>query len=110
MTTLQEKLEERHSSLSGAEVEVSGADVSIENEKKNVFVLLSLVFDIVLDGEKEDKTKAVEVLKLDMDEEKRDKILCSWEDTEVSAGTYQGYIVRFHTNPYNEVNLDYAEL
>ncbi|HBB64633.1 hypothetical protein A3K02_00510 [candidate division WS6 bacterium RIFOXYD1_FULL_33_8] len=60
--------------------------------------------------EKEDKTKAVEVLKLDMDEEKRDKILCSWEDTEVSAGTYQGYIVRFHTNPYNEVNLDYAEL
>ena len=44
------------------------------------------------------------------DEEKRDKILCSWEDTEVSAGTYQGYIVRFHTNPYNEVNLDYAEL
>ena len=54
---LQEKIEERHSSLSGADVEISGADISIELIKNKAYVSMSLLCDIVADGEKEDSLK-----------------------------------------------------
>ena len=54
---LQEKIEERHSSMSGAEAEISGTDISIETQKNKAFVLMNLICDIVIDGEKEDKIK-----------------------------------------------------
>lgn len=54
---LQGKLEDKHSSISGANVEVSGADISIETQKNKAFVLMSLICDIVVDGEREDKIK-----------------------------------------------------
>ena len=56
-TCLQEELEKRHSSLSGALAEVSLADISIEAKKGKVFILMTLGFNIELDGETEDKTK-----------------------------------------------------
>ncbi|MCX6721113.1 MAG: hypothetical protein NT026_00705 [Candidatus Staskawiczbacteria bacterium] len=52
---LQEEIESRHSSVSGADVEIVTADISIETPKKSVFILLDLIFHIVIDGEKEDK-------------------------------------------------------
>jgi len=55
LTALQEKLEERHSSLSGAEAEIFLADVGIDVEKNKAFILIYLNWDIVIDGEKEDK-------------------------------------------------------
>ena len=54
---LQEKIEESHSSISGAEAEISGADISIDMHKNKAFVLMNVVCDIVVDGEKEDKLK-----------------------------------------------------
>jgi len=54
---LEEELEERHSSLSGAGAEISGADISIDVHKDKAFVLISLRFNIVIDDETEDKTK-----------------------------------------------------
>jgi hypothetical protein len=54
---LQEKIEGRHSSISEAEVEVSGADISIENQKDRAFILMNLNCDITVDGEQEDKIK-----------------------------------------------------
>lgn len=56
-TMMAEKLEDRHSSLSGAEAELTAADISIEKDGKGVFILLTAVFEIVLDGEVEDKTE-----------------------------------------------------
>ena len=57
VTILHQEIEDRHSSMSGADVEISGADISIESNKKHIYILLSLVCDIVIDGEKEDKLK-----------------------------------------------------
>ena len=52
---LHEKIEDSHSSLSGADAEISGADISIEVDKKKAFILMSVVCDIVIDGEREDR-------------------------------------------------------
>jgi len=57
VTILHQEIEDRHSSMSGAEVEIAAVDISIETQKKNAYILLSLVCDIVVDGEKEDKIK-----------------------------------------------------
>jgi len=54
-TTLQEELEDRHSSLLGATAELVFADVKIEVEKNKAFVLACLNWDITIDSEKEDK-------------------------------------------------------
>ena len=54
---LQERIEEKHSSLAGADVEISEADISVETIKNKAFVLMNLMCDIVIDGEKEDKIK-----------------------------------------------------
>lgn len=56
-TCLEEELEKRHSSLSGADAEISGADMSVETEKGRAFVLMILSSNIVIDGEAEDKIK-----------------------------------------------------
>ena len=57
VTSLQEKLESRHSSLTGALAEVLEADISVEAQGKNVFIFLSIIFDITVDGESEDRVK-----------------------------------------------------
>lgn len=54
-TALHEKIEESHSSLSGANAEISGADISVETQKNKAFVLMNITCDIVVDGEKEDR-------------------------------------------------------
>ena len=54
---LKQEIEDRHSSVSGADVEISGADISLETHKNKAFVSMSLICDIVVDGEKEDKIK-----------------------------------------------------
>lgn len=54
-STLQEKLEDRHSSLLGAAAELISADVKIEVEKNKALVLICLNWDITVDGEREDK-------------------------------------------------------
>ncbi len=59
LTSLQDKLEERHSSLAGAEAEVFLADVGIEVEKSKAFVLICLNWDVVIDEEKEDKITTI---------------------------------------------------
>ncbi|MGD0576991.1 MAG: hypothetical protein ABSA74_02885 [Candidatus Staskawiczbacteria bacterium] len=57
VTILHQEIEDRHSSISGSEVEISGTDISIETQKNKAFILLDLVCDVVVDGEKEDKIK-----------------------------------------------------
>lgn len=57
LTLIRERVEEKHSSLSGADAEVAGVDISIEKQKKSVFILLRLLFEITVDGESEDKVK-----------------------------------------------------
>lgn len=57
VTILHQEIEDRHSSISGADVEISGADISIEATKNRAFILMDLICDIVIDGEKEDKLK-----------------------------------------------------
>lgn len=52
---LQEKIEERHSSISGADAEILAADISVETQKNKAYILMSIVCDIVIDGEHEDK-------------------------------------------------------
>ena len=54
-TQLQEKIEANHSSLGGAEVEISGADISVEMQKGKYFVYMNLNLDIVIEGEIEDR-------------------------------------------------------
>ena len=56
-TILKQEIEDRHSSIDGADAEISGVDISIVAKKNNAFVLMKLVCDIVADGEKEDKIK-----------------------------------------------------
>ncbi|MFH1968391.1 MAG: hypothetical protein ABIJ84_03330 [bacterium] len=56
-TALKERIEEIHSSLSGATAEVSAVDISIEKQENAAFVFLNIVFDIVIDGEQEDEIK-----------------------------------------------------
>jgi hypothetical protein len=56
-TILQQEIEDRHSSVSGADVEISEVDLSVETQKNKAFILLKLVCDIVVDGEREDKIK-----------------------------------------------------
>jgi hypothetical protein len=53
----QEEIEKRHSSVSGADVEISGADISIETQKGKAFILMNLVCDIVIGDEQEDVIK-----------------------------------------------------
>lgn len=55
LTLLKEKLEDRHSSIAGADAEVTSVDMSIENKKKNIYILLNLKWDIAVDGEKEEE-------------------------------------------------------
>ncbi len=57
LTSLQEKIESRHSSMPGADAEISQADISIEFEKEKAFILMNLVCNIVIDNESEDKIK-----------------------------------------------------
>ena len=52
---LEEKLEARHSSLAGAEAIVYGVDLTIDNDKKKAFIILTLNFKIVQREETEDK-------------------------------------------------------
>lgn len=63
---LQDKIEDRHSSTSGADVEISGADISIETQGDSkrhqrrpprAFILMNLICDIVVDDQEEDKIK-----------------------------------------------------
>lgn len=56
-TLLQEKLENKHSSLLGAVAEISGTDVSIENDKEAIFIFLLILCDIVVDSELEEKVE-----------------------------------------------------
>jgi hypothetical protein len=56
-TILHQEIEDRYSSVSGADVEISGTDISIEIKKNVAFILMKLLCDIVIDGEKEDKIK-----------------------------------------------------
>lgn len=56
---LEEKLEKRHSSITGAEAEVYGVDLSIDKDKKKVFIILTLNFKIVQGGESDDKITMV---------------------------------------------------
>lgn len=56
-TNLQEKIEYVHGFTPGAEVQISGADVSIENKKGKAIIAMNLICDIVIDGEQEDKIK-----------------------------------------------------
>jgi len=53
----QERIEDRHSSIPGADVEIFEADISIESQKGRAFILMNLICDIVVDGEQEDKIK-----------------------------------------------------
>jgi len=57
VTILHQEIEDRHSSIDVADAEVSSVDVSIDTQRNKAFILLNLVFDIVIDGEKEDKIK-----------------------------------------------------
>ena len=52
---LEEKLEKRHSSITGAEAYVYGVDLKIDIEKKKAFILLTLNFKIVQREETQDK-------------------------------------------------------
>jgi hypothetical protein len=54
---LQEKIEASHSSISGADAEISGVDISINTHKNAAFISFNLDCDIVVDGEKEDCIK-----------------------------------------------------
>lgn len=54
-TALHEKIEDIHSSLSGADAEISGADISIESQKNKAFILMNVICDIVVDGDREDR-------------------------------------------------------
>ena len=56
---LEEKLEARHSSLTGAEAIVYGVDLTVDNDKKKAFILLTLNFKIVQNEETEDKVTMV---------------------------------------------------
>jgi len=56
-TVLHEKIEDSHSSLSGADAEIAGADISIETQRKKAFILMSVICDIVIDGEREDRVE-----------------------------------------------------
>lgn len=58
-TLLEDKLEERHSSITGAQAEVYGVDLTIDSDKKKAFVVLTLNFKIVQAEETEDKTTMV---------------------------------------------------
>lgn len=57
LTSIAEKLEEGHSSLSGAIGEIDGTDLSVELQGNKAFVLLTVVCDIVSNDETEDKIK-----------------------------------------------------
>lgn len=55
-TNLEEELEERHSSLLGANAENFFADVKIDAKDKKAFIIICLKWNIIVDGENEDKT------------------------------------------------------
>jgi hypothetical protein len=57
MSKIQEKLEERHGFLSGADAEVCSAYVDISLEKKLPYLLLRSAFEIMMDGQKDDTTE-----------------------------------------------------
>lgn len=56
---LEEKLEKRHSSITGAEAYVYGVDLKIDIDKKKAFILLTLNFKIMQKEETEDKTTMI---------------------------------------------------
>jgi len=55
VTILHQEIEDRHSSVLGADVEISGIDISLETQKNRAYILMKLVCDIVVDSEKDDK-------------------------------------------------------
>jgi len=57
IVALQEKIEESHSSLAGADAEILGADISVEVENHRPFILMKVSVGIVIDGEQEDSLK-----------------------------------------------------
>ena len=57
LSLIQEKIEDKHSSIPGADIEISEVDISIETEKNKALILMNLGCDIVIDNEKEDKIK-----------------------------------------------------
>ena len=57
ISVLQDKIEDRRIFKAETEVEISGADISIEQEKGTVFILMNIVCDIVVDGDQEDRIK-----------------------------------------------------
>ena len=54
---LYEGIEDSRSFTSGADVEISAVDISVEAEKDKAFILMNLICDIVADGEQKDKVK-----------------------------------------------------
>ncbi len=63
LTSLQEKLEERHSSLGGVDAELTFADIGIEVRNNKALVLIYFKWALAIDGESEDKAKmSVEIL------------------------------------------------
>ena len=56
-TILRQEIEDRHSSIGGANVEILGVDVGIEEFKHKAFILIKIICDIVIDNEKEDSMK-----------------------------------------------------
>lgn len=56
---IEEKLEKRHSSITGAEAYVYGVDLKIDTERIKAFILLTLNFKIVQKEETEDKITMV---------------------------------------------------
>ena len=57
LAVFQEKIEVRHGSTPGADVEIAGANISIEIDKNKAFVCMNLICEIMVDGEQEDKIK-----------------------------------------------------
>ena len=56
-TILRQEIEDQHSSIGGANAEITGVDISIESVKNKAFILMKVICDIVVDNEKEDRLK-----------------------------------------------------
>jgi len=56
-SVLQEKIEDRRGILPGADIEISGANVSLDVQKNKAFILMDIFCEMVVDGQSEDKIK-----------------------------------------------------
>ncbi|MCX6721938.1 MAG: hypothetical protein NTY04_01990 [Candidatus Staskawiczbacteria bacterium] len=57
ISVLQGKIEERRIFKEESEIEISGVDVRLDQEKNNAFIYINITYDIADDGEQEDKAK-----------------------------------------------------